>query len=140
MAEKGNFDIGLIKDFPKSKKKVSLKIREFSILNDQQIDESSLKAQSIHISPYGLEFQIPDDYADGTLLKIDVSLPNYWGRKQQFVDYARIDTPKTFKILAKVLRSEEIGKRGKKKLVTAQTLNIDEVDEQVLREYLKEGK
>ena len=101
-------------------------------------EEQPSKAQSVHISPYGLEFQVPDEYESGTLLKIDVTLPNYWNRKQQFVDYARIDTPKTFKILAKVVQSQEVGKRGKKKLVTAQTLNIDEVDEQVLREYLKE--
>lgn len=139
MADKQNFDTDLITQYPKSKKKVSLNIREFSVLKEQA-DDTHCKAQSIHISPYGLEFQIPDEYADGTLLKIDVSLPNYWNRKQQFVDYARIDTPRTFKILAKVVRSEDVGKRGKKKLVTAQTLNIDEVDEQVLREYLKEGK
>jgi hypothetical protein len=139
MAEKQSFDVDLITQYPKSKKKVSLQIREFSVLNELT-EERTFKAQSIHISPYGLEFQVPDDYIDGTLLKIDVSLPNYWNRKQQFVDYARIDTPKTFKILAKVVSSEEIGRRGKKKLVTAQTLNIDEVDEKVLREFLKEGK
>ena len=139
MAEKQSFDPDLITGYPKSKKKVNLQIRRFSVLNELTEDKKS-KAQSIHISPYGLEFHVPDEFVDGTLLKIDVSLPNYWTRKQSFVDYARIDTPKTFKILAKVVRTEDVGKRGKKKLVTAQTLNIDEVDEKVLREFLKEGK
>ena len=139
MGEKQSFDKDLITEFPKSKKRVGLQVREFNVLNEYN-EEKPCKAQSVHISPYGIEFQVPDEYESGTLLKIDVTLPNYWNRKQQFVDYARIDAPKTFKILAKVVQSQEVGKRGKKKLVMAQTLNIDEVDEQVLRDYLKEGK
>ena len=138
MSEKQAFDTHLITDYPKSKRKLGLKIREFSILKEN-CDNKDNKAHSIHISPYGLEFQVPESFEDGTLLKIDVSIPNYWNRKQQYVEYARIDTPKTFKILAKVV-SENVGKRGKKKLITAQTLNIDDVDEKILRDYLKEGK
>ena len=33
-----------------------------------------------------------------------------------------------------------MGKRGKKKLVLVQTVNIDEIDEQVLKTYLQDGK
>jgi hypothetical protein len=57
----------------------------------------------------------------------------------RFVEYRRVDTPETFKVLAKVVRTEEIGKRGKKKLVVVQTVNMDDVDEQVLKNFLQEG-
>ena len=77
---------------------------------------------------------------DGTLLKINVTLPDYWNLKQKFVDYGRVDTPGKFKVLAKVLKTEDIGIRGKKKLVLVQTVNIDEVDEQVLKSFLQEAK
>lgn len=139
MSEKTEFDPELITSYPKSKKKVHLQVREFSVLKEYEEKKPS-KSQSIHISPYGVEFQVPEDYQEGTLLKIDITLPNYWARKQQFVEYARIDSPKTFKILAKVVESEDIGKRGKKKLVKVQTLNIDETDVQVLTEFLNEGR
>lgn len=136
---KAAFDTSLITEYPKAKKKLTLQVREFNILKEYE-NQKPARSQSIHISPYGLEFQVPENYETGTLLKIDVSIPNYWNRKQQVVDYSRIDTPKTFKILAKVIEIEEIGKRGKKKLVRAQTLNIEESDEQVLRNYLDESK
>jgi hypothetical protein len=32
-----------------------------------------------------------------------------------------------------------VGKRGKKKLVLVQTVNMDVVDEQVLKSYLQDG-
>jgi hypothetical protein len=32
-----------------------------------------------------------------------------------------------------------VGRRGKKKIVTVQTVNIDETDELVLKSYLQEG-
>jgi len=53
-------------------------------------------------------------------------------------EYRRIDSPQQFRILAKVLRTEEIGKRGRKKLILAQTVNIDEIDEKVLKSYLQD--
>ena len=67
---------------------------------------------------------------EGDLLKVHVNLPNYWERKQRFVDYGRIDTPNDFKILVKVISSEDIGKRGKRKMVICRTVNMDQVDEQ----------
>ena len=50
-----------------------------------------------------------------------------------------MDTPGTFKILAKVVSSEDIGKRGKRKMVLARTVNMDDVDERVLKTFLQEG-
>jgi hypothetical protein len=133
---KAGFNEDLIKKYPKSNKKISLDVMPYTIAEKDNPDH---KAQSLFISPYGLEFQASRDYPAGTLLKIHVSLPDYWQRKQKLVDYRRIDQPDTFKILAKVVRTEDVGKRGKKKLVVVQTVNMDEVDEKVLKTYLQEG-
>lgn len=138
MGEKQPFDIDLIKSYPRSHRKISLAVRPYNLTNE----ESGVgdKGQTTYISPYGLEFQVPKNYPDGTLLKISVTIPEYWNLKQEFVEYSRIDHPGNFRILAKVIRSEDLGKRGKKKLVLVQTVNIDEVDEQVLKCYLQDGK
>lgn len=130
------FNEDLIKKYPKANKKITLDVMPYTITDKNMADH---KAQSLFISPYGLEFQATRDYPTGTLLKIHVTLPDYWNRKQKLVDYGRIDQPDTFKILAKVLRTEDVGKRGKKKLVVVQTVNMDEVDERVLKTYLQES-
>ena len=134
------FDSELITKYPKSNKKIALEVEPYG-LDESGKDEGVRQppnAQCVHISPYGLEFQAQEDYPSGTLLRILVNLPNYWTRKQQLVEYRRIDKPEKFKILAKVVKTEDVGKRGKKKRVTVQTVNMDEIDEQVLKSFLQE--
>lgn len=148
MGEKSQFDIELVKGYPRANRKIGLEVSLYGLTPD--LDQVSIemvnpqylgeKGHTTFISPFGLEFQVPKNYPDGTLLKINVSLPDYWVRKQRFVEYSRIDTPDEFKILAKVVKTEDIGKRGKRKLILCQTVNIDEVDEQVLKSYLQETK
>ncbi len=135
---KTEFNLDLITQFPSSNRKVAIHVSPYNIEDNPA--PSNDKIQTSFISPHGLEFQAPADYGEGTLLKIEVKLPNYWSRKQQFVDYTRIDAPDTFKVLARVVKTEDIGKRGRKKMVTVQTVNIDQVDEKVLRDFLQEGK
>ena len=136
-----SFDEELVTKYPRANRKIVLQVMQYGLMGGQAATETTKeeKGQTVYISPYGLQFQAPLDYPEGTLLKIHVSLPDYWTRKQRFVDYTRVDTPENFKILAKVGRTEDVGKRGKKKLVTAQTVNMDEVDEQVLKNFLQEG-
>ena len=129
------FDEDLIKKYPRSNRKISVAVAAYGLVDHS----GEQRAQTLHISPHGLEFQGTQSYADGTLLKIHISLPDYWNRKQRFVEYRRVDTPGTFKVLAKVVRSEEVGKRGKKKIVVAQVVNMDEIDEQVLKSFLQDG-
>ena len=131
------FDEDLIKKYPRSNRKIAVDVAPYGLASSA--NPADQKGQTTHISPYGMEFQATRDYAEGTLLKIHVSLPDYWSRKQRFVDYRRVDTPDTFKILAKVVRTEDVGKRGKKKLVVVQVVNMDEIDEQVLKSYLQDG-
>jgi len=130
------FDETLILNYPKSNKKLNLHVSSFGI--DHDGNEREKNGQSIHISPYGIEFRTTDQYAEGALIKIQVRLPDYWSRKQKFVEYGRVDNPTEFRVLAKVVRSEEVGKRGKKQLVIAQTLIMDSVDEKVLKSFLQE--
>jgi hypothetical protein len=135
-ATSGKFDASLIKKYPRSTRKVSMRYGTYSI----SADDSSLEAtQSLHISPHGIEFQTTTPYAPGTLLRIQLDIPDYWQRKLRFVQYRRIDQPARFPILAKVVSVEDVGRRGKKKIVTVQTVSIDETDELVLKSYLQEG-
>ncbi len=131
-----NFDENLIKKYPRSNRKINVEVQTYTLISETNLE---LKSLTSYISPYGMEFQTTRNYSPGTLLKILVSLPDYWSRKQRFVNYNRIDTPNTFKVLAKVVKTEDIGKRGKKKIILVQTVNMDEVDEQVLKSYLQDG-
>jgi len=136
-SKKQSFDSSLVKLYPRSNKKLKLYVENFGLKDGE--DDKSLNGQTVHISPHGIEFRTADDYEDGTLLKIHVSIPDYWNRKQKHVNYGRIDQPQDFRILAKVQSSKEVGKRGKKTLVMAETLIIDDVDAQVLKKFLQEG-
>jgi hypothetical protein len=130
------FDASLIKKYPRSSRKVGMKYGAYSI----SADEASLEStQSLHISPHGIEFQTTASYSPGTLLRIHLDIPDYWQRKLRFVQYRRVDQPARFPILAKVVSVEDVGRRGKKKIVTVQTVSIDETDELVLKSYLQEG-
>ena len=129
-----NFDVDLIRKYPRSNRRLSLNVARYGIRGK---DEES--GQTVHISPYGVQFRSADQFIEGDLLKIHINLPNYWERKQRFVDYGRVDSPRDFKILVKVVSSEDIGKRGKKKMVVCRTVNMDQVDEQVLKTFLQEG-
>ena len=115
---------------------MTIEVTPFGLKSNDKLLE---KGRSTFISPHGLEFQGTKEYIEGTLLKIQVAIPDYWNRKEKFVEYSRIDNPERFRILAKVVKTENVGKRGKKKLVLAQTVNIDEIDEQVLKTFLQNG-
>lgn len=138
MSDKNGFDVELIKNYPRSSKKINLGVRQYGIAQEES--ETEDKCQTTYVSPHGIEFQSPTGYPDGTLLKINLNIPDYWSIKSKFVEYNRVDTPRNFPVLARVVKSVELGKRGKKKLILVQTLNIDEVDEQVLKSYLQEVK
>lgn len=135
-----DFNEETIKAYPHSERKINVEIGPYSLIQDfdPNADKLRQKAMTTYISPHGLEFQANKDYPQGTLLKIAISLPDYWNRKKKFVEYNRIDTPENFKILARVVGSQDIGKRGKKKLIMVQTVNIDEIDEKVLKAFLNE--
>jgi hypothetical protein len=136
--EKPKFDEDLIVKYPRSNRKMSVNVLPYGLKFDED-PASHTKGQTQFISPYGMQFQGNKAFEEGQLLKIHVNLPDYWIVKQHFVDYRRVDTPGSFRILAKVVRIEDLGKRGKKKMVVVQTVNMDEIDERVLKAYLQES-
>ncbi len=129
------FDTDLIKKYPRSNRRLNLNVARYGI----RLEGDEHSGQTVHISPYGIQFRSGDEFTEGDLLKIHVNIPNYWERKQRYVNYGRIDTPNDFKILVKVISSEDIGKRGKRKMVLCRTVNMDQVDEQVLKSFLQDG-
>lgn len=134
-SDDNGFNPDLVRNYPKSNKKIPIDVAPYGLHSES----SQETGQSLFISPHGMEFQGTVPYEEGTLLKININLPNYWDRKQRLVDYGRVDHPDNFKILAKVVKSVEVGKRGKKKRVLVRTVNMDQVDEQVLKNFLQDG-
>ena len=157
-ADEKIFDAELITKYPRSNRRVAVDVAPYGISPEisspfatkskekptpttgpRKADASAPKGTTVHLSPHGIQFRSGCHFDSGTLLKIHISIPDYWARKQRFVDYGRVDSPGTFKILAKVISSEDIGKRGKRKMVLAKTVSMDEVDEKVLKAFLQEG-
>ncbi len=130
------FDLDLVRKYPKANRRLALEVAEYSAFDMNHTPEHQI--HTTFISPHGIEFQGSKQYEDGALLKIQISLPNYWDFKQKFVEYSRVDRPATFKLLARVVRTEVVGKRGRKKIVVAKTVNIDEIDEKILKSFLEE--
>ncbi len=136
MAEKQLFDPELVRAYPRSNKKISMQVHPYRLLKEKHPPE---EGHTLYISPHGIEFHSPQEYPDGMLLKIHLELPDYWKRKKQFVEYSRIDVPSSLKMLVRVVKSESTGK-GKKKTVLVQTVNMEEIDETVLKLFLEEKK
>lgn len=128
-----------IRGFPQSKQKVRLAIKEYNIRTLHMPKSSCLKAQSIHISPYGMEFQVSADYCEGDLLKIEVTIPGYWQRKRHLIDYTRINAPKSFPVIARVISKQQASQRRRKHTFSVQNLSMDGTDEMVLRGFLQES-
>lgn len=127
-----------IKDYPKASRKLELEVKPYSITSTPVSTED--RAVTTYVTPFGLEFQGPQSFTKGTLVKINLTIPDFWERKQQFVEYRRVDQPSDIKIIGRVIECEELSKRGKKRRTLVQTLSIDEVDEKVLTSFLKDSK
>ena len=132
-----NFHLDKIRSYPCAKKKVSISVSKFSV-KVLHPDCEFQKTHSIHISPHGIDFQLSADYSEGDLLKIDVRIPNYWNRKKLFINYNRVNVPKSFHLIARVVE-KTITKGRKKNLFAVETLSIDDTDAQVLENFLQES-
>lgn len=135
-----DFEDQKIKGYPQSKKKVTLKIKQFNIRTiASQKSKNTLKTQSNHISPYGMTFHSSAEYNEGDILKIYVAIPNYWQKKLHFINYTRINTPKSFPVIGRVINKSMTNQRKNKNCFSVQTLSMDDTDEKVLRGYLEES-
>ena len=117
-------------------KKINLAIHEFHFLQTQTppINGVTLKA-----TPEGFVVKTKEHFESGSLVKMHLSIPSYWERKQKFVSYDRIDTPEYLKIIGRIVGHFETGKRVKHYQYTIQLLIADEADRDVLRAYLTNG-
>ena len=116
-----------------AQRRIPLEISTYSL--DQQ---DAVKSHSTHLTTHGIEFVSSAEYTRGTLLRVNVFLPDFWQRKRKLVNYQRVEPPEHFRILAKVIKTDLQCGKSRKKLVLAQTVNMDEVDEQVLSSWLQE--
>lgn len=121
--------------YPKAKKKVSVHVSPYGAFKEGQ----KTRLQTNYISPHGLEFTTAKSFDKGSIIKINVVLPDYWVRKQTHVDYGRIDRPKSFRVIGKVIGVRPANEKGRRKNIMVRLLNIDNIDELVLREFIAEG-
>ena len=135
---KESFDTKLVYNYPSAEKKVQINIHRIDMKKSTK--NSFAKVFTTFISPHGLAFKGSAELKTGTLLKIDVKIPDFWSRKQRFVEYKRINTPNFFRLLAKVVHNNPIGIRSRKRLILAKTVNIDPIDQKVLSEYINGAK
>ncbi len=130
------FDAELVRAYPRANKKIAMQVHPYRLKHEKQPPQ---EGHTLYVSPHGIEFQSPQEYPDGMLLKVHLELPDYWKRKREFVEYNRIDIPSSLKMLVRVIKTEPALK-GKKKTVLVQTVNIEEVDEALLKLFLEEKK
>ncbi len=135
------FDCDLIRKYPKSNKKIKMNVAPYSIKlwSTDVLTSTTTEVTTKHISPHGMEFVTNTVLAEGTLVKMEISLPEFWQRKRGMVNYSRVDSPERFSVLGKVITTQETGKKVKRQVVVVQTVNIDEIDEAVLKNFLAEG-
>ena len=114
-------------------KKIPMKFAEFKISN---VANKMLSAETIAISAEGLSFYSPVSIPLGTLTRVWLEIPDYWAKKSKHVSYRHTDAPSYFQVLCRVQAAEETGKRNQKFQLTAVIVNLDPVDEKVLRDYL----
>lgn len=131
---KNGFDTRLIKDYPNSQKKIHMQIGDYTIAEES----SMIKVQTSHISPHGFELATIKEYSVGSIVKLNIKIPDYWSRKQEFVNYGRIDKPKDFYVIGRVIDVDRNQGKNRRKKLTVQVVNIDETDQEVLKKFLSE--
>lgn len=114
-------------------KKITIRFCEFKISNSP---EKMLTSESISISSQGILFNSTVAYTVGSLVRIWIEMPDYWARKSRHVGYRHTSAPTYFQMLVRVSSLEETNKRNQKFQMLCQTLNMDNVDEVVLNDYL----
>lgn len=131
---KNGFDTRLIKDYPNSHKNIYMQIGDYSLIEGS----SMVKVKTNHISPHGFELATIKDYSVGSIVKLNIKIPDYWSRKQRFVDYGRIDKPKEFYVIGRVVDVDKNQGQNRRKNLTIQVVNIDETDQEVLKSFISE--
>lgn len=114
-------------------RKVPVKYCEYKI---STTPKHMVTSETVAMSVAGLQFPILAPMTVGSLLRIWIEMPDYWARKSRHVGYRHTEAPTYFQVLARVTQNEEVNKRTHKYQVLCQILNLDPVDEVILKDYL----
>lgn len=116
---------------------VSLRFCEYKISNTTA---EMFSTESIAISVNGILFSSAKSYQKETLMRVWVTIPNYWVRKAKHVEYRHTEAPQHFQVLSRVVKCEEDSFGSKGFQIFCENLNIDPIDELILQEYLYSGE
>ena len=123
-------------DFTIITKRLPIKFSEYKISNTPA---KMTSGETVGLSLTGINFYSPWTLASGSLLRIWLEIPKYWERKSKYVAYQHTESPSFFQILGRLVKSEETGKKLCKHQVFCQIVNIEDVDLQVLKDFLEIG-
>jgi hypothetical protein len=114
-------------------KKISLRYCEYKITN---MPNKMMQTDSVSISAQGLMIHSPVPFSPGTLMRVLLEVPDYWGRKSRHVQYRHTNAPTCFQVLSRILSCEDLSKRTAKFQLLCENVNMDSIDELVLNEFL----
>lgn len=113
--------------------RVPITLSHFKINDDNKCQVHSL-AQ--FLNPKRFSFQSTFSFNVQSLLRVKISLPDYWQRKSKFVGYSHTYAPSSFQVLARVIEASEYQKKSKSYEFECEIVNIDAIDEVILTEFL----
>ena len=117
-------------------KKIPMRYCEFQISNTTA---TMSVTETTSISTAGVMFHGNLGVAVGSLVRVWIEMPDYWARKSRHVGYRHTNAPTYFQMLARVVGCEDSPRKNAKYQILCQTLNLDPVDEAVLKDYLSGG-
>ena len=137
MNTKKNFDRELITTYPHSNIKLGIFVKPYGFAYEDIInDEVNINAETIYLSPFGIEFFSDRVFEKDQLVKISIKIPYFWEIKKKFVNYSRVNTPEILQTIGKVISCRKNIRRNRN-IITSEILNMDKIDEKVLKYFLE---
>jgi len=113
---------------------IAIKFCEFKISNSSK---NMMPSETLFISKQGLLFKCLAPLKTNMLLRIKIELPDYWNRKSKHVGYCYTEAPKYFQILCRILDVEELFEPDPGYYILCENINLDQVDANILTDYLR---
>jgi len=125
-------DSNVQNEFPINSK-VPISISHFKINEDSKLQVESF---AVFSNAKSFSFQSGYSFHPQSLLRVSISLPNYWQRKSKHVGYSHTYAPTSFQVLVRVVDVFESQRKTRVFDIVCGVVNIDSVDEQILSEFL----
>ena len=117
-------------------KKIPIKFSEYRI---STISNKMMPSETVSISDRGILFYSQLPFPTGNLMRIWIELPEYWARKSRHVGYLHTEAPTFFQVLSRVVSNELSTKRSWRHQIFCENVNLDPIDEKVLKDFLGIG-